>query len=154
MNYEIVTLEEKMVVGLEARTNNASPEMGSVIGGLWQQFYSAEVYPKIEHKANNHAVGIYTDYASDEKGDYTVVVACEVEMKDTLPEGMVARTIPAGRYARFLVEGDMQQAVAEFWSKLWQLDLPRNYVCDFEEYLNSDPVHAKIYVYIGLCAEK
>ena len=37
MNYEIVNLEEKRVVGLAARTNNQSPEMGAVIGGLWEK---------------------------------------------------------------------------------------------------------------------
>ena len=28
MNYEIVNLEEKIVAGFSARTNNASPDMG------------------------------------------------------------------------------------------------------------------------------
>ena len=44
MNYEIVNLEEKRVVGLAARTNNQSPEMGAVIGGLWEKFYGEGVY--------------------------------------------------------------------------------------------------------------
>ena len=38
MEYEIVNLEEKIAVGLSARTSNASPDMGAVIGGLWNQF--------------------------------------------------------------------------------------------------------------------
>lgn len=33
MEYEIVTLDEKTAVGITARTNNASPDMGAVIGG-------------------------------------------------------------------------------------------------------------------------
>ena len=37
MKYEIVTLEEKIAVGVEARTSNLSPEAGSVIGGLWKR---------------------------------------------------------------------------------------------------------------------
>ena len=32
MNYEIVTLEEKTVAGISARTNNGSPDMGAVTG--------------------------------------------------------------------------------------------------------------------------
>ena len=32
MEYEIVTLEEKIVKGISARTNNTSPDMGKVIG--------------------------------------------------------------------------------------------------------------------------
>ena len=40
MEYEIITLEEKIAVGLSARTNNQSPDMGQVIGGLWNRFYN------------------------------------------------------------------------------------------------------------------
>lgn len=36
MNYEIVNLEEKIVVGITARTGNNDPECQKVIGGLWQ----------------------------------------------------------------------------------------------------------------------
>ena len=38
MNYEIVTLEEQIAVGISARTNNTSPDMGAVIGGLVARF--------------------------------------------------------------------------------------------------------------------
>ena len=31
MKYEIVTLNEKIAVGISARTNNLSPDMGAVI---------------------------------------------------------------------------------------------------------------------------
>ena len=37
MHYEIVELREAQVAGFTARTNNASPDMGTVIGGLWQR---------------------------------------------------------------------------------------------------------------------
>ena len=78
MEYEIVNLEEKIAVGLSARTSNASPDMGAVIGGLWNQFYNGGVYASIQGKANQKALGIYTEYEGDEKAQYTVLVACEV----------------------------------------------------------------------------
>lgn len=39
MNYEIVTLEEKIAAGVSARTNNSALDLCAVIGGLWQRFY-------------------------------------------------------------------------------------------------------------------
>ena len=63
-------------------------------------------------------------------------------------------TIPAGRYAKFIVKGDMHQAVAGFWQQLWEMDLPRSFVCDFEEYQNSSMDEAEIHIYIGLKEEK
>lgn len=38
MNYEIVNLEEKRVVGLAARTNNQSPEMAPSSAGFGKSF--------------------------------------------------------------------------------------------------------------------
>lgn len=150
MKYEIVNLQEKKVAGISARTNNSSPDMGAVIGGLWQRFYGEGIYPSIGHKANEKALGIYTDYAEGEAGDYTVVVACELADTDAVPEGIKTWTVPGGRYAKFVVKGDMVKAVADFWTELWSMDLPRAYVCDFEEYQNDSMDEAEIHIYIGL----
>lgn len=150
MKYEIVELEEKMTVGLCAKTSNMSPDMGRVIGGLWETFYQKGVYASILNKKNEKALGIYTDYAGDEKAEYSVVVACEVEAGSAIPEGTVKQSIPAGKYAKFIVKGHMQQAVADFWNQLWNMELPRSFVCDFEEYQNDDMENAEIHIYIGL----
>lgn len=150
MEYEIVELQEKKVVGLRARTNNFSPDMGQVIGGLWGRFYQEGIYDQIPGKQSGKALGIYSDYAGDEKADYDITVACEVDGTGELPKGTVLSSIPAGRYAKFIVTGDMHAAVAEFWQKLWSMDLPRTFVCDFEEYQNSDMENAEIHLYIGV----
>lgn len=152
MEYEVVKLNEKKVVGIEARTNNGSPEMGAVIGGLWGRFYGAGIYENIQNKSNGKALGIYTDYEADETADYTIMTACEVEPEQSgeLPEGAVERVIPGGTYAKFVVKGDLHQAVAQFWQELWQMELDRAFVCDFEEYQNGDMENAVIHVYIGL----
>lgn len=152
MKYEIVTLKEKIVIGISARTNNLSPDMGSTIGGLWNRFYNEGVYASIPEKTDNKALGIYTDFEGNEKSDYTVMVACETSAE---PEGEVfaeydVRRIPAGRYARFIVHGDMVQAVAAAWQDIWQMDLPRTFRCDFEEYQNDSMEHAEIHIYVGL----
>ena len=58
MEYEMVTLEGKIAVGISARTNNTSPDMGTVIGGLWNRFYNEGIYAAIPKKANAKALGI------------------------------------------------------------------------------------------------
>lgn len=149
MKYEIVTLKEKIAVGISARTNNTSPDMGAVIGGLWNRFYNEGIYASLPDKVNGKALGIYTDYAGDEKADYTTVVACETSKEPQGEEYTVCR-IPAGRYAKFIIHGDMVQAVAESWQKIWQMELPRSFQCDFEEYQNDSMDHAEIHIYVGL----
>ena len=107
MKYEIVTLEEKIAVGISARTNNLSPDMGAVIGGLWNRFYNEGIYASIPKKTNEKALGIYTDFTADEKADYTTVVACETseEPPQEMHSQYTVCRIPAGRYARFIVHG-------------------------------------------------
>lgn len=150
MEYEMVTLEGKIAVGISARTNNTSPDMGAVIGGLWNRFYNEGIYAAIPKKANSKALGIYTDYAGDEKADYTAFVACEAT---DVPDGddFAVCHIPGGRYAKFVVHGNMVQAVAGAWQAIWQMNLPRAFQCDFEEYQNDDMGNdAEIHIYVGL----
>ena len=39
MEYEIVNLDKKIVVGVGAYTSNDDPNMGQVIGDLWTKFF-------------------------------------------------------------------------------------------------------------------
>lgn len=149
MNYEIVDLTEKIIAGCSARTNNTSPDMPAVIGGVWKKFYSDNFYDNIQYKINQKALGIYTDYENNEMGDYTIMAGCEVS-RQGMTGSFEIRTIPAGKYAKFVVKGHMQKAVADFWQKLWQMDLNRSFICDFEEYQNSSIDECEIHIYIGL----
>lgn len=145
MKYEIVNLEEKTLVGVSERTGNSDPRMGEVIGGLWGRLYEDGVIATIKNKLNDHAIGLYSDYAGDQ---YCVTVGVEVSQAEN--EELTVKTIPAGKYARFSVIGNMVTAVAEAWSKIWSMNLDRSYTGDFEEYLNSDMDNAKIDIYIAL----
>ncbi|MDO4273889.1 MAG: GyrI-like domain-containing protein [Eubacteriales bacterium] len=150
MKYEIVTLEEKIVAGLAARTNNLSPDSPMVIGGLWQRFYGEGVYQSLTEKINDKTLGIYTDYAGNEKDDYTVMVACELKKLENIPENVSVKHIDSGKYAKFVIKGKMDEIVPAFWQELWQMDLPRAFGSDFEEYQNSDMENAEVHVYISL----
>jgi predicted transcriptional regulator YdeE len=150
MEYEIIDLEEKTVTGVTARTNNTAPDMTAVIGGLWEQFFTPGVYSTITGRKSPFTLGIYTDYAGTEKDDYTAIVGCEVKEDAAAAAPLILRKLPAGKYARFSVKGNVHTAVAEFWQKLWAMNLPRAFTCDFEEYRNDDMEHSEIYIYISL----
>lgn len=145
MNYEIVNLEQKTVVGISAITGNADPQMGAVIGGLWRKLYDGGVGAAIKNKINDYAIGLYSDYSGDQ---YCVTAGNEVSEPEN--EGLSVKIIPAGRYAKFSVHGHMQKAVAEAWGEIWKMDLDRSFTGDFEEYLNSDWENGDIDIYIAL----
>lgn len=145
MNYEVVNLKEKVVVGLSVETSNDDPKMTSKIGGLWNDLYQGGVFTKIRNRANEYAIGLYSDYNAN---GYTASVGMEVTKEDNAE--LSKKIIPAGKYAKFTIHGHMQEAVAKAWTEIWSMDLDRSYQADFEEYLNSDFENAEINIYIAL----
>lgn len=145
MNYEIVMLKEKIVVGVSAVTSNDDPKMGEIIGGLWYKLYQTGVFLTIKNKVNEYAIGLYSDYSKD---NYCVTAGNEVSKADN--DELTVKIIPSGKYAKFSVHGHMEKEVAEAWEKIWQMDLDRSFTGDFEEYLNSDFDNADIDIYIAL----
>lgn len=145
MEYEVVELSEKIVVGLSGVTSNHDPNMGAIIGALWSNFYGNGVVESVKNRVNPYAIGLYSDYEGDQ---YSVTVGNEVSKAEN--NQLSVKQIPAGRYAKFQVHGHMQQAVAEAWEKIWTMDLDRSFTGDFEEYLNTDFENADINIYIAL----
>lgn len=145
MNYEIVNLEQKILVGVSAVTSNNDPQMSAIIGGLWEKLYQGGVNSVIKNKLNEYAIGLYSDYSNDQ---YYVTVGNEVSKAEN--DELTVKFIPAGKYAKFLVHGHMQKAVAKAWEEIWEIDLNRSFTGDFEEYLNNDWENADINIYIAL----
>lgn len=145
MNYEIVNLNQKTIVGVSAITSNTDPQMGAIIGGLWAKLYQSGVNAAIKNKLNEYAIGLYSDYSNDQ---YCVTAGNEVSKPEN--DELTVKIIPGGRYAKFSVHGHMEKAVAEAWAEIWKMDLNRSFTGDFEEYLNSDWENADIDIYIAL----
>lgn len=150
MECKVVDLEEKIIMGVCARTANSNPKMEEIIGSLWKQFYQDGLVTKIKNRANEYAYGLYSDYQED--GSYKVTVGCEVTVQEKgIEKDWTVTRIPAGKYARFTVYGDMVKAVAKAWAEIWEMNLNRTWTGDFEEYVdNNMTVNAKIYIYIAI----
>lgn len=145
MDYKIVNLAEKIVVGVSETTGNSDPKMGEVIGGLWEKLYQGGVNALIKNKVNEYAIGLYSDYGDDR---YCVTAGNEVSKSENAD--LTVKTIPAGKYAKFSVHGNMEKTVADAWGEIWKMDLDRSFTGDFEEYLNCDFENCDIDIYIAL----
>ena len=152
MNYEIVSLEKKVVVGLMKKTTNNNNQAVTDIGLLWQDFLGSGVYSKIKNKTNYKTIGLYTDYEGDFTKPYKFYACCEVDEAEEIVLPLEKKVIEAGKYAKFIVNGHVKNAVGEFWMRLWKMDLDRKYTSDFEEYHNiSDDINnQEIHVYISI----
>lgn len=151
MTYQIVTLEERTVVGLSARTRNDDPACGETIGTLWRRLFEEGVFFAVPHPDGEHSIGLYDAYETDMTGPYDVTIGRAVTDPAGRPGGTVVKTIPAGRYAEFVVRGDMRTAVGAFWAAVWQMPLERAYTADFEEYWpQKEGEEPEIHIYLAL----
>lgn len=148
MNYEIVQLEQKAVVGKSIETGNNDPKMGEAIGKLWQEFYTGEIsyYGIINNKVNGNSIGLYSDYVD---GKYTVTVGAEVS--ESVNAEFTTKIIIGGKYAKFSVYGNMVTSVAKAWCAIWATPLDRTFSGDFEEYLPCDKCNHKDSCNMKIC---
>lgn len=152
MNYEIVNLKEKQVVGLVKETTNINNKSMEDIGMLWEEFLGRGHWQNIKNRKDNKCIGLYTDYKGDFTQPFNFFCCCEVDKYVAIKEPLVSKTIPSGKYAKFVINGDVKKSVGEFWMKLWEMDLDRKYSCDFEEYQDNtqDMQNQEIHIYISI----
>ncbi|WP_139650540.1 GyrI-like domain-containing protein [Raoultibacter phocaeensis] len=154
MEYTIVELPERRVVGPVIRTSNGAPDCSEKIGGLWQAFMGngmAESVPDAVTEPYT-CFGLYYDYAMDDE-TYAMMVGCE-SSGEPVPETMEELVIPAGTYAKFTVHGDCVNTVVQAWNEIWAMEdltARRAWTVDFEAYpAMEDENDTDIDLYIAL----
>ena len=152
MKYEIVELEEKVVAGIKIKTNNQNGKAMQDIGMTWQKLFANGIYEKIPNKVNGKTIGLYTEYEGDYTKPYTFIAGAEVSQEVQIGGELESISIPKGKYAKFIITGDVQNSVGQAWQEIWNMDLKRKYTCDFEEYQNNseDMQKQEIHIYIAL----
>ncbi|AIK97083.1 GyrI-like domain-containing protein [Candidatus Odyssella acanthamoebae] len=161
MKQTAIKLNEMKLVGITCRTNN-NLEMDpstAQIGATLQAYFGENLPATLVNRKNpGTTYCVYTDYESDVTGDYTYFVGEEITSLDTIPNGLVALTIPAQHYTKFTTKaGSMPMICISAWQKIWAMSPrevggERNYVADFEIYDNRalDPQNTILDIYIGL----
>ncbi|MBC2013749.1 effector binding domain-containing protein [Listeria marthii] len=123
--------ENKEIFGKKIRANN---ENFSPIAELWGEV--------MVDKPAGDIFAVYSNYASDYKGDYDLLVGTKDWNKEN------SAVIAAGEYLVFEVDNANHKGVEEAWQEIWERDseLKRAYGTDFEWYHTN----GKIEVYISI----
>lgn len=159
MSAKVVEEKEFIVAGIAARTSNAKEMTADgVIGKEWARLMQEGLLAKIPNKVDQTIVAVYTDYASDKDGEYTYLLGAHVTADAGLPAGIVARKIPAGKFAVFTTEkGPGPKVVPEAWTRINSLPKSavggdRTYLADYEIYDERarDPQSLQADIYIGI----
>jgi len=115
------TLHEPLIIaGFQVRTTNAAELSGEgKIGLLWHRFFAENLLEQIPHQTGNSLYAVYSNYASDEYGEYDFLVGTQVTSADNLPPGVTIAAIATGRYAVVSTEkGPVTEMVPGTWKEI------------------------------------
>ena len=162
MKKEKITLDRITLVGITARTNNKNemnPEtakIGPLVGTYWGKQIANQLKERVKPGIT---YSVYTEYESDEHGDYTYFIGEEVKPLDNQDlSHLKSLVIPANAYQRFTTEpGKMPEVVINAWQSIWKMTNEdfggkRKYLADFEIYDKraQEPNNAIVDIYIGI----
>lgn len=149
MNYELININEKILVGIGVKTTNENMKAVEDIGRLWEKFFANNIYASIENRIDNKTLGLYTEYEGDYTKPYMFYTCCEVKDYTSKNDELKKIVIPGGKYAKFSKIGDIKKVVGEMWQEIWMTTLDRKYDYDFEVYSyieNSEDQMVEIYI--------
>jgi predicted transcriptional regulator YdeE len=158
-NPKLINLPGFSFIGIAARTTNAKEMSGEgVIADQWERVMAGGIIEQIPIRADANIIALYTDYESDANGEYTFLIGAKVASLDSIPEGMIAKQVPAAHYAVFTSEkGPVWKVVPEVWQKIWSTPAPemggeRAFLADFEIYDDraADPQNVVVEVWVGI----
>jgi predicted transcriptional regulator YdeE len=161
MKKQPIANPEINLVGLTARTNmkNEMNPQTSKIGETAGRFWSQGIANRIPNRKNpGVTIAVYSEYESDEYGDYTYFIGEEVTSFEHTPPDLQKLKIPAAKYQKFTTPaGQMPNVVIEAWQQIWKMsdkdfEGKRAYIADFEVYDDraQDPANTSLDIYIGI----
>lgn len=162
MHTEMIIQPEKKLIGLAIRTSytNELDAKTSKIAVLASKYFQNNIAEKIPERKNpGITIVAYSEYDSDEYGNYTYYIGEEVSSLNNIPKDLTEIVLPAGRYQKFTTdEGRILEVIINAWQQIWQLTSAgkmlgkRTYKVDYEVYDEraNDPDHTVIDIYIGI----
>lgn len=156
-----INLNEIKLVGITVRTSNSlemNPEtakIGQTIGKYFENNLSQKISERVKPGTTYCA---YTEYDSDENGEYTYFVGEEVDSFESINPMFTSLTIPASNYAKFECgPGEMPMVCIDAWKEIWKMSNSdfggkRTYIADFEIYDEraKDYSNTTLDIYIGI----
>lgn len=162
MNKEKIKIDDLMLLGITIRTNNknemnpATAKIGAIVNSYWEQQIASKLTGRVTPGITFLA---YTDYESDEHGEYTFFIGEEVDSFENQNLSEFSKlVVPEGCYQKFTTNaGGIPDVVIGAWQKIWQMTTldfegKRKYHTDFEIYDEraKNPANAVVDIYVGI----
>lgn len=149
---ENVGMEGFFLKGISVRTTNQNGQSAKDIGVLWGRFMGDNILSQIDSRVSDDIYCIYTDYESDHTGAYTAILGCKVTLLDNVAKGLSTLSVPAASYVKYTAKGRLPDCVAQTWQEVWNSDINRTYIADFDVWGTKaqNPEDAEVEIYVGV----
>jgi predicted transcriptional regulator YdeE len=151
---EVAQVESFSVIGITVKTNNNDPvKLSNDMQNLWNKFMSENIMNQIQGKIDNNIYCIYTEYEGDYTKPYLALLGCKVDNLDAVPAGLIGKKFNSGSYTKYMAKGNLLQGIVyEKWKHIWNSDIARTYIADFEVYgeKSQNLENAEVDIFIGV----
>jgi len=153
-----IHLKPFTIVGIKARTSNREEmSRNGKIPALWQRFWEEGILSQIQNRTNlSEFMAIYTEFDSDENGDYSILIGACVHRIGELPDHLSSITIPESDYLQVPTQwGPISEIGIEAWKTIWTEDeykKNRSYIADLEIYGENanNPNYSQFDIFLGM----
>lgn len=146
------------IIGMSVVTSASKEAAGDgEIRKLWQRVIQEGLLESIPSQAGGGPVAVYSDFVKGDTSQYTYTLGMRVSSTAKVPDGFVAITIPAGKYAVVPTDqGALPDTLPKAWKGIFamtptELGGERAYRVDYEEYAeNMDWQNTQVNIHLGL----
>jgi AraC family transcriptional regulator len=125
MAHRIIKKESFSIIGIELKTTTRDGKNYFEIPQFWQKVLQQRQIDNIPNKKHPSTVlGICMDFESD--GRFSYIAGTEVINTETIPAGMVCKTIPAASYAVFTARGKVPDSIQNTFKYVYDEWLPKS----------------------------
>jgi predicted transcriptional regulator YdeE len=150
----MIKTEEFKLIGLplETKTTNDNGQSAIDCGNLWQKFITGDYAEKIPGKSGKEIFAVYHSYEGDHTGPFSFFIGCKVKAGTKIPAGMESLVISGGNCQIFKAKGKMPDCIVNAWEEIWNSDIPRAYLADYEVYgeKSKDRNNGEIDIFISV----
>jgi predicted transcriptional regulator YdeE len=150
----MVNQEEIRLMGLslKSKTTNLNGQSAIDCGNLWQAFEQGSIMNHIPARIGSSIYAVYYAYEGDYLQPFSYFIGCPVKNDAQPVRGLEILTIPAGAYRKFTARGILPDCISFTWKKIWESDIQRTYLTDFEVYdeRSKDWNNAEVDIFISV----
>jgi predicted transcriptional regulator YdeE len=133
---ERVMHEGFTAIGLTAEVRNDNP---STIGGLWERFYQTDILAVLPKGTDRRVHCIYHGYTGNHLDPFKMTIGYVVSRDAECPDGLEVVRVPPQPVIIFEAKGIQPATLVGCWQTIWQTDIDRAFVADFDIYDPNQP---------------